>query len=148
MCNLLILGSITCASQSGIGPLMLPPVNRTFKGKNHTFLRPLVGRRSTILKLSSIFTVPQEVKTGMYQTRHPVFIVSHWFFNVILYSSFDNSGQRKSFPQWQTNQTNIDRTNNIIKALANEFQNQFEVVSVIAPLNECMFQRCVLEITC
>ena len=75
------------------------------------------------------------------QTCFPIFIVSsHWvFFTVILYFSFDNSGQRKPSPQWQNNQTNIDRTNKIIKALASQFQNQSDVVSVIAPLNECVF---------
>jgi glucan 1,3-beta-glucosidase len=69
-------------------------------------------------------------------------------FTVILFSSFDNSGQTKPSPQWHSNQINIDRTNKIIKGLANEFQNQFEVVSGISALNGCVFRRCVLEITC
>ena len=146
----LYLDSITCASRSGFGPLMLPLVNRTFKGKKNTSLKPLVGQRRTNLRLSSIFTVPQEVKTGMNQNMHSHFyrLFSLFFFTVILFSSFDNSGQTKPSPQWQSNQINIDRTNKIIKGLANEFQNQFEVVSGISALNACVFRRCVLEITC
>ena len=56
----------------------------------------------------------------------------------------------KSFPRWHSNQTNVDRTNEIIWELAYQFQDQFEVVSVIAPLNECVLtaQRCVLDNTC
>ena len=41
-----------------------------------------------------------------------------------------------SFPQWQSNQTNIDRTNAIIRTIAYQFQYNPQVVSVIAPLNE------------
>ncbi|KAH8987334.1 exo-1-3-beta-glucanase [Lactarius hatsudake] len=51
-------------------------------------------------------------------------------------NGFDNSGQRMSFPQWQSSQTNIDRTNAVIKRIAYEFRNNYQVVSVIAPLNE------------
>ena len=145
----LILDSITCVSRSGIGPLMLPPVNRTFKGKNLTSLTPSVGQRSTILRLSSIFTVLQEVKTGMNFGKHARPSPFYRLFSpVSQYSSFDNSGQRVSFPQWQNNQTNVKRMNAIVWQLAYQFQHQSQVVSVIAPLNECVFQRCVLEITC
>ncbi|THU98415.1 exo-beta-1,3-glucanase [Dendrothele bispora CBS 962.96] len=51
-------------------------------------------------------------------------------------NGFDNSGQKKSFPEWQTSQDNIDRTNNIIKQLATMFRDQSDVVTAIAPLNE------------
>jgi glucan 1,3-beta-glucosidase len=61
--------------------------------------------------------------------------------------SFDNSGQRLSFPQWQSKQANIDRTNAIIKGLAFEFRYQSQVVSVISPLNECV-QSDSSSITC
>ncbi len=40
------------------------------------------------------------------------------------------------FPQWQSSQTNIDRTNAVIRRIAYEFRNNYQVVSVIAPLNE------------
>ncbi|KAF8481712.1 exo-beta-1,3-glucanase [Russula ochroleuca] len=50
-------------------------------------------------------------------------------------NGFDNSGQRLSSPQWQLNQTNIDRTNAIIKQLSYQFQHS-QVVSIIAVLNE------------
>ncbi|KAH9987691.1 glycoside hydrolase family 5 protein [Russula vinacea] len=51
-------------------------------------------------------------------------------------NGFDNSGQKLPSPQWASNQTNIDRTNAIIKQLALQFQHQTQVVSVIAALNE------------
>ena len=75
-------------------------------------------------------------------------IFSHWL--LLYYFSFDNSGQRKPFPRWQSNQTNVDRTNEIIWELAYQFQDQSEVVSVIAPLNECVLTAplCVLDNTC
>jgi len=50
-------------------------------------------------------------------------------------NGFDNSGQRKPFPQWHSSQANIDRTNAIIKRIASMFQ-QSTVVTVIEPLNE------------
>ncbi len=62
-------------------------------------------------------------------------------------SSFDNSGRRLSFPQWQSNQTNVDRTNAIIKSLGYQFRYQSQVVSVISPLNECV-QSDASSITC
>ena len=75
-------------------------------------------------------------QNGYEPNLSPHFIVySHNFFQ---YSSFDNSGQKLSSPQWQSNQTNIDRTNAIIKQLAFQFQHQSQVVSVIAALNECV----------
>ncbi|KAI0050559.1 glycoside hydrolase family 5 protein [Auriscalpium vulgare] len=51
-------------------------------------------------------------------------------------NGFDNSGQKKSFPQWHSNSTNIARTNAVIKQIASEFASQFNVASIIAPLNE------------
>ncbi|KAL0951612.1 hypothetical protein HGRIS_008292 [Hohenbuehelia grisea] len=51
-------------------------------------------------------------------------------------NGFDNSGQKKSFPQWHSNQTNIDRTNAIIKRIASMFRDQTSTVPIIAPLNE------------
>ncbi|KAF9509204.1 glycoside hydrolase family 5 protein [Hydnum rufescens UP504] len=52
-------------------------------------------------------------------------------------NGYDNSGHRGSI-SWNIDQTNIDRTNAIIKALAAEFSKpQYaNVVSAIAPLNE------------
>ncbi|TDL20936.1 exo-beta-1,3-glucanase [Rickenella mellea] len=51
-------------------------------------------------------------------------------------NGFDNSGHRISFPTWHSNQTNIARTNAIIKTLANMFKSNTNVVPIIAPLNE------------
>lgn len=42
---------------------------------------------------------------------------------------------------WQTSQSNIDRTNTIIKKLASQFAGNTGVVPVIAPLNEWVFAR-------
>lgn len=50
--------------------------------------------------------------------------------------SYDNSGHRVSFPGWHSNQTNIARTNNIIKSIASEFGPQYGIVSAIGPMNE------------
>lgn len=51
-------------------------------------------------------------------------------------NGFDNSGQRMSFPSWQSNQNNIDRTNAIMQQIAAEFGPQYQTVSAIGPLNE------------
>ncbi|KAE9390725.1 glycoside hydrolase family 5 protein [Gymnopus androsaceus JB14] len=51
-------------------------------------------------------------------------------------NGFDNSGHRISFPQWQADQTNIQRTDAIIKTIANMYKDNTNVVPVIAPLNE------------
>jgi aryl-phospho-beta-D-glucosidase BglC (GH1 family) len=64
-------------------------------------------------------------------------------------NGFDNSGQRLSFPQWQSKQANIDRTNAIIKYLAFLFRYQSQVISVISPLNEPagFYGQQVLDVT-
>ncbi|KAA1468117.1 exo-1-3-beta-glucanase [Dentipellis sp. KUC8613] len=51
-------------------------------------------------------------------------------------NGFDNSGQRLSFPGWHSNQTNIDRTNAIMKQITAEFASQYQTVAAIQPLNE------------
>ncbi|TFK41849.1 glycoside hydrolase family 5 protein [Crucibulum laeve] len=51
-------------------------------------------------------------------------------------NGFDNSGQKMSSPQWHTQQSNVDRTNAIIKRLASMFKDMTGTVPVIAPLNE------------
>ncbi|RXW22687.1 hypothetical protein EST38_g3161 [Candolleomyces aberdarensis] len=51
-------------------------------------------------------------------------------------NGFDNSGQKMNAPTWHTKQSNIDRTNAVIKTLASMFKDMADVVSVIAPLNE------------
>ncbi|KAI0253216.1 exo-1-3-beta-glucanase [Lactifluus subvellereus] len=50
-------------------------------------------------------------------------------------NGFDNSGQRMPFPHWQSNQTNVDRTDAIIQRIAREFSYD-SAASIIAPLNE------------
>ena len=39
-------------------------------------------------------------------------------------------------PMWASNNTNVARTNSIIKNIANMFKDQTHVVPIIAPLNE------------
>lgn len=51
-------------------------------------------------------------------------------------NGFDNSGQRMPSPQWQTQQSYVDRTNAIIKRIIAQFKDMAGVVPVIAPLNE------------
>ncbi|KIP11128.1 glycoside hydrolase family 5 protein [Phlebiopsis gigantea 11061_1 CR5-6] len=51
-------------------------------------------------------------------------------------NGFDNSGQRLSFPGWHSNNTNVQRTDAIIKQIASMFAGQTNVVPIIAPLNE------------
>ncbi|KAI0281199.1 exo-1-3-beta-glucanase [Russula aff. rugulosa BPL654] len=64
-------------------------------------------------------------------------------------NGFDNSGQRLSFPEWQSKQANVDRTDAIIKNLAYQFRYQSHVVSVISPLNEpaAFYGQEVLDVT-
>jgi aryl-phospho-beta-D-glucosidase BglC (GH1 family) len=54
----------------------------------------------------------------------------------ILSYSFDNSGQKLPFPEWQSSQLNIDRTNSIFQSIANEFGPQYQTVAAIQPVNE------------
>ncbi|KIK56251.1 glycoside hydrolase family 5 protein [Collybiopsis luxurians FD-317 M1] len=51
-------------------------------------------------------------------------------------NGFDNSGQRLSFPTWQQNNTNVERSNNVIKTIAGMFTGNPNVVTIISPLNE------------
>jgi aryl-phospho-beta-D-glucosidase BglC (GH1 family) len=51
-------------------------------------------------------------------------------------NGFDNSGQRMSYPTWQSNQTNVDRTDDVIKTIISMVDSQYETVPIIAPLNE------------
>jgi len=51
-------------------------------------------------------------------------------------NGFDNSGRRIDPPRWQSNQTNIERTNAILERIASMFASQTSTVSIIAPLNE------------
>ncbi|KAJ3838851.1 glycoside hydrolase family 5 protein [Lentinula raphanica] len=51
-------------------------------------------------------------------------------------NGFDNSGQRLSFPTWQENENNVQRTDAIIMTIANMVKDNTNVVPIIAPLNE------------
>ncbi|KZT73339.1 glycoside hydrolase family 5 protein [Daedalea quercina L-15889] len=51
-------------------------------------------------------------------------------------NGFDNSGHRISYPEWQSNSTNVQRTDAIVKTIASLFANNPQVVSIIAPINE------------
>ena len=128
----------------------IAPGEPYIKGQKPYLLKAISWAKTHKLKVIIDLHGAPGSQNGYEPNMHSSFyrLFSLIFFAVILYSSFDNSGHRRTSPQWQTNQVNIDRMNKIIKELANEFQNQFEVVSGIAPLNERVFQRCVIEITC
>ncbi|KAH0585523.1 hypothetical protein H2248_008758 [Termitomyces sp. 'cryptogamus'] len=51
-------------------------------------------------------------------------------------NGFDNSGQKTSNPSWYRSQSNVDRTNAIIKRIANTYKDRSNVVTAIAALNE------------
>ncbi|KAJ6502680.1 glycoside hydrolase family 5 protein [Mycena vulgaris] len=51
-------------------------------------------------------------------------------------NGFDNSGHRVSPPQWHSNNTNVQRTNAIIKTIASMVRDNPTNVPIIAPLNE------------
>nr|ADX07317.1 putative exo-1,3-beta-glucanase precursor [Flammulina velutipes] len=51
-------------------------------------------------------------------------------------NGFDNSGQKLSYPTWHTSQSNVDRTNTVIKTIASWYKDRADVVAVVAPLNE------------
>ncbi|KAF8167367.1 exo-beta-1,3-glucanase [Crassisporium funariophilum] len=51
-------------------------------------------------------------------------------------NGFDNSGQAKPFPEWHSNNTNVQRTNAIVKRIAAKYKDMSGVVTAIAPLNE------------
>ncbi|KZW00959.1 exo-beta-1,3-glucanase [Exidia glandulosa HHB12029] len=63
-------------------------------------------------------------------------------------NGFDNSGQ-KGTPRWQTSQSNIDRTNAIIKKIALQYASQSSVIPIIATLNEPagFFSQQLLDVT-
>jgi len=63
-------------------------------------------------------------------------------------NGFDNSGERMATPMWASNQTNVDRTNDIIKTIAGMFKDDTANVPIIAPLNEpAGFDEGVLPVT-
>jgi len=69
--------------------------------------------------------------------------------DILIYNpSFDNSGHRMKYPEWQSNPVNVDRSNRIIKRIASEFSNNPGVVPIIAPLNESVFPYMTLIILC
>ncbi|KAG1754937.1 glycoside hydrolase family 5 protein [Suillus paluster] len=51
-------------------------------------------------------------------------------------NGYDNSGQRMSYPTWHSNQTNVDRTDSIIKTIISIVDSEYETVPTIGPLNE------------
>ncbi|KAH9923655.1 glycoside hydrolase superfamily [Fomitopsis serialis] len=51
-------------------------------------------------------------------------------------NGFDNSGHRISYPEWQSNSTNVQRSDAIVKTIASMFANNPQVVSIITPINE------------
>ncbi|GJJ13378.1 hypothetical protein Clacol_007630 [Clathrus columnatus] len=63
-------------------------------------------------------------------------------------NGFDNSGQRLSYPRWQSNPNNVARTLTIMSTLANMFKSQTNIVTAIAALNEpAGFDSDVLPVT-
>ena len=51
-------------------------------------------------------------------------------------NGFDNSGQAMDSPTWHMQQSNIDPTNAVLKAIADKYKSSSETVVAIAPLNE------------
>ncbi|KAJ7786634.1 exo-beta-1,3-glucanase [Mycena metata] len=51
-------------------------------------------------------------------------------------NGFDNSGHKVSTPGWASNNTNVQRTDAIIKTIANMVKDNSANVPIIAPLNE------------
>ncbi|KAF5385032.1 hypothetical protein D9615_001239 [Tricholomella constricta] len=51
-------------------------------------------------------------------------------------NGFDNSGLKTSNPSWHLSDSNIARTNAVIKTIANTYKDSTSVVPAIAPLNE------------
>ncbi|KAH9980769.1 exo-1-3-beta-glucanase [Russula compacta] len=51
-------------------------------------------------------------------------------------NGFDNSGHRVPYPEWQSNQVYIDRTNEIFQRITSEFGPQYDTVTAIEPVNE------------
>lgn len=49
--------------------------------------------------------------------------------------SYDNSGQKMTYPTWQTNQENVERTERCIETIASLAANS-SAATVVAPLNE------------
>jgi len=63
-------------------------------------------------------------------------------------NGFDNSGEKLSFPQWQTKASYLKRTEAIIKTLADRYKTN-SVVPIIAPLNEPagFYGKQILDVT-
>ena len=116
--------------QSVIGLLTLDQENPSSKDKSSTFRKRSHGLETTISRSLSICTVRPVVRMGTWQSK------SCLGRTMLRERSFDNSGQRLSFPGWHSNQTNVDRTNAIIKTIANMFVDNVDNVPIIAPLNE------------
>ncbi|KAF5366224.1 hypothetical protein D9758_005708 [Tetrapyrgos nigripes] len=51
-------------------------------------------------------------------------------------NGFDNSGQKMSYPQWQTKQSNLERTSAVLRILVQMFEDDTDTVTSIEPLNE------------
>ena len=61
-------------------------------------------------------------------------------------NGFDNSGQKMDNPTWQTQQKNLDRTNAVLKTIADKYKDSVGTVPAIAPLNEYALPSCHLVI--
>jgi len=62
--------------------------------------------------------------------------VRRWASRKLMTPLWESFTESYSSSQWQTSQSNIDRTNAIIKRLASMYAGNTGVVPVIAPLNE------------
>ncbi|KAH6917044.1 exo-beta-1,3-glucanase [Coprinopsis sp. MPI-PUGE-AT-0042] len=64
-------------------------------------------------------------------------------------NGFDNSGQKMDYPTWHTAQSNVDRTNAVLKTIAGKYKDLTGFVPAIAPLNEPagFFGQDVLDVT-
>jgi len=114
------------------------PSEPYISGQHNYLLKAIAWAEKYDLKvIVDLHGVPGS-QNGYESNYLPFQIFSHGGFFFLSIFSFDNSGQRLPFPQWQSKQANVDRTNAIIRSLAFEFRYQSQVVSVISPINECV----------
>lgn len=57
------------------------------------------------------------------------------------FERYDNSGIRLSYPQWQDNSTNINRSTAILQQIASMFESDSDVVTAIEAVNEYAFNN-------
>ena len=91
------------------------------------------ARQYGIKVLIDLHGAPGSQNGYVFQKKKPQSL-SHLF--SICSLRYDNSGHRLSYPQWQTNSTNISRTKAVVQQIASMFEGDADVVTGIEALNE------------